>query len=454
MTTTSYDAFLRAKTKHATGTGFEPLFMPDFLFDFQQYLVDWALRKGRAAIFADCGMGKTAMQLTWAQNVVQKTNKPVLILAPLAVSDQTIAEAAKFGIDAIRSRDGSGIGKITVTNYERLHYFSPRDFAGIVCDESSILKNIDGATQKHIAEFNKTIAYRLLCTATAAPNDFFELGTSSEALGYLGARDMMTMFFKEEEPNKYLGRNRREWRLRGHAELPFWKWVCSWARACRKPSDIGFSDERFQLPKLIERQTIVKNSIPRDGMLFPIQAVGLEEEREERKANIKERCELVAKICGDHDGPTVSWCQYNIEGDMLEQMITGARQIKGSMRDEEKEEIFQAFATGQLQKLVTKPKIGCFGLNWQHCNRITTFPSHSYEQYYQAVRRCWRFGQEKPVYVDIVSTEGESGVTANLQRKADNAERMFTSLVAFMNDAMKIDKTEYGTTKEMIPSWL
>jgi superfamily II DNA or RNA helicase len=450
-----YAEFLRRKQQHADNSGFDPLWMPEFLFDFQQYLVDWALVKGRAAIFADCGLGKTAMQLVWAQNVVQKTNKPVLILTPLAVSDQTVREAAKFGLTAVRSREGKGIGELTVTNYERLHYFNPADFAGVVCDESSILKNIDGATQKHIREFNKRIPYRLLCTATAAPNDFLELGTSSEALGYLGARDMVTMFFKEKLDAGGPGWQRQKrWLLRGHAEGPFWRWICSWARACRKPSDLGFSDGNFNLPKLVERQIVVHNSVAREGMLFPVQAVGLQEEREERRANLVERCELVADIISPYDDPCVSWCQYNNEGDMLERMIPGARQIKGSMKDEEKEEIFNAFASGELSKLITKPKIGCFGLNWQHCNRITTFPSHSYEQYYQAVRRCWRFGQTRPVYVDIVSTEGEAGVTANLQRKAEQAERMFTNLVQFMNDALKIEKTQYGTTKEELPSWL
>lgn len=451
----TYTEFLGKKLKHADNSGFDPLWMPDFLFDYQQYLVDWALVKGRAAIFADCGLGKTAMQLVWAQNVRQKTNKPVLILTPLAVSAQTIAEANKFGIEAHRSQDGSVSGDITVTNYERLHYFNPTDFAGVVCDESSILKNIDGATQKLVKEFNKAIPYRLLCTATAAPNDFMELGTSSEALGYLGARDMVTMFFKEKLDSNGPGwQSQKKWMLRGHAERPFWRWVCSWARACRKPSDIGFNDERFNLPTLTENEIVIESSTPRDGFLFATPAIGLREEREERRVTLKERCSRVAELCQNHDGASVSWCHLNDEGDMIEKLIPEARQIKGSMSDEEKEEILIAFQSGELKKLVIKPKIGCFGLNWQHCNHVVTFASHSWEQYYQSVRRCWRFGQEHPVTVDIISTEGEAGIAANLQRKAKQSEVMFNHLVEFMNNELNVGKVEYGTTKEKLPSWL
>ena len=450
-----YSEFLARKQKHADNSGFDPLWIPDFLFDFQQYLVDWSLRKGRAAIFADCGMGKTPMALVWAQNVKQKTNKPVLIVAPLAVSQQFIGEADKFGINAVRSREGQGLGDITVTNYERLHYFNADDFGGIVCDESSILKNCDGSTRKTVTDFSKKLNYRLLCTATAAPNDFHELGTSSEALGYLGSRDMMTMFFKEKISEFGVGwMNRRAFCLRGHAEEAFWRWVCSWARSCRKPSDLGFSDERFVLPELIEVEQVVENSTPREGFLFATPAIGLREEREERRVTIKERCELVASIVDSEKSPAVSWCQLNDEGDLLEKLIPGAKQVKGNMSDEAKEEILIAFQQGQLDRLVIKPKIGCFGLNWQHCHRITTFPSHSWEQYYQAVRRCWRFGQVNPVTVNIIATEGEQGISANLQRKATQSEEMFNSLVRCMSNELSIQQTAYGIEKEKIPSWL
>lgn len=450
-----YAEFLNKKLRHADNSGFEPIWMPDFLFDFQQYSVDWALRKGRAALYYDCGMGKTPMQLVWSQNVVQKTNKPVLIVAPLAVSHQFVNEANKFGIKATRSADGKNISDITVTNYERLHYFNAADFGGIACDESSRLKHLEGATQKAVTEFMTSIPYRLLCTATAAPNDFLELGTSSEALGYLGARDMVTMFFKEKLDAGGPGWQRQKrWLLRGHAEQPFWRWVCSWARACRKPSDLGFSDDGFILPELIETEQVVKNSTPRDGMLFATPAIGLREEREERRVTIKERCSLVAELSSAHKGATVSWCHLNDEGDMLEKMIPGAKQVKGSMSDDEKEEILIAFQSGELDKIVIKPKIGCYGLNWQHCNQVTTFPSHSWEEYYQAVRRCWRFGQLNPVTVNIISTEGEVGIAANLKRKSDQAEAMFNHLVRHMSNELSIDKIAYGTKQEMEIPWL
>jgi hypothetical protein len=324
-----------------------------------------------------------------------------------------------------------------------------------VCDESSILKNCDGSTRKTVTDFSKKLNYRLLCTATAAPNDFHELGTSSEALGYLGSRDMMTMFFKEKISEFGVGwMNRRMFCLRGHAEEAFWRWVCSWARSCRKPSDIGFSDEKFALPKLIETEQVVQNSTPREGFLFSTPAIGLREEREERRVTIKERCELVASIVDAEKSPAVSWCHLNDEGDLLEKMIPGAKQVKGSMSDEAKEEILIAFQQGQLDRLVIKPKIGCFGLNWQHCHRITTFPSHSWEQYYQAVRRCWRFGQVNPVTVNIIATEGEQGISANLQRKATQSEEMFNSLVRCMSNELSIQQTAYGIEKEKIPSWL
>ena len=451
---TQYCEFLDTKRQEGTGSGFDPVWLPDWLYDFQRSLTGWAIRKGRAAIFADCGLGKTPMQLVWAENVVRKTNKPVLILTPLAVSHQTEREAAKFGIDAARSADGSLPAKIVVTNYERLHYFNPDDFAGVVCDESSIIKNFDGKRKAEITEFMRTRPYRLLCTATAAPNDFFELGTSSEALGYLGHTDMLTRFFKQETKKDYLGWGRTKYRFRGHAEEPFWRWVCSWARVCRRPSDLGFSDERFVLPPLVEREQTIENSTPRPGMLFSTPAKGLQEQREERRITIKERCERAAELAVGHDGATVLWCHLNPEGDLLEKLIPDALQVAGSMDDEKKEERLLAFQAGELRTLVTKPKIGCFGLNWQHCHNVVTFPSHSWEQYYQAVRRCWRFGQDRDVVVNVITTVGERDVIRNLQRKAKQADQMFESLTKYANRALHIETTNGFKHKERVPQWL
>lgn len=446
------DIMLRRVTWH-DGTGFDPVIIHDFAFDFQKSLIEYACRKGRAAIFADCGLGKTAMQLSWADNVLRKTNRPVLLLTPLAVAQQTQEEAAKFGIEAAVSRDGKNASGITITNYERLHYFDPADFAGVVCDESSAIKNFDGKRKEQVTEFMSDMDYRLLCTATAAPNDYHELGTSSEALGYLGFRDMVTTFFTQVTEHDHLGWGRTKYRLRGHAEHPFWRWVVSWARACRKPSDLGFSDDGYDLPPLIENEHIVENSTPRDGFLFSVPARGLREEREERRLNLSKRCELMAELSQGHE-PCVNWCQLNAEGDLLEQMIPDSVQVKGSMRDDEKEEKLQAFSRGEIKTLVTKPKIGCWGLNWQHCNKVNTFPSHSFEQYYQAVRRCWRFGQQRPVTVNVIATEGESGIVANLREKQERTEAMFKNLVACMNREISMDARHDFSDREELPSWL
>ena len=462
----NYTTFLQEKAQSDFCSGFEPIWMPDFLFDFQRSLVEWAILKGKAAIFADCGLGKTPMQLVWAENVIRKTNKPVLIVTPLAVSLQTYHEAAKFGIQAERANDGHARKGITITNYEQLHKFNADDFAGMVCDESSILKSFDGARRGEITEFMRKLPYRLLCTATAAPNDYIELGTSSEALGNLGHTDMLGRFFKNDQntikPTQYLHRGqnfqtiyeKNKWRFKGHAELPFWKWVCSWARAVRRPSDLGFEDRDFILPPLIEQEHHVNvESLP-DGMLFALPAVGLKEQREERRRSIRERCEKVAALVADTKEPALVWCHMNDEGDLLEELIPDAAQVSGKDSDEVKEDRFISFAAGKLRVLITKPKIGAWGLNFQHCHHVTFFPSHSFEQYYQGVRRCWRFGQKHPVQVDVITTEGEQQVLKNLQRKAAAADKMFSDLVACMNDAMEIDRGVSYTQKEECPAWL
>lgn len=459
----TYAKFLNKKTHLAGKFGFKPISMPDCLFDFQSYLVDWSIRKGRAAIFADCGMGKTPMQLVWADNVVRKSNRPVLLLTPLAVSSQTVQEAEKFGIDAVRSGNGEFEGKrIIVTNYERLHKFNPSDFSGMVCDESSILKNFDGMTKAAITDFMRKLKYRLLCTATAAPNDYIELGTSSEALGDLGYMDMLGQFFNTSDKSlhphsraytshKIMG---GKFRFKSHAEGDFWRWLCSWARACRKPSDLGFDDGRFILPPLEIKEHRVASSRPMSDRLFTVPAKGLKEQRRERRHTIKERCEKAAGLACSHDGPVVIWCHLNDEGNLLEKLIPGCIQIAGKDSDAKKEEKLIAFSTGQVRALITKPVIGAWGLNWQHCNRMVMFPSHSFEQYYQSIRRSWRFGQKRTVHVDLVSTEGEADVMANLNRKAEAADKMFSMIVQEMNNELRIKNQIKFSSKVESPSWL
>jgi hypothetical protein len=453
---TSFQVFLDRKAQLEGMHGFDPTYLHPDLFDFQSDLVTWAVNKGRAAIMADCGLGKTLMQLVWAQNVVERTNGNVLILAPLAVSGQIVREAEKFGIEASKSNDGRPSGKITITNYEKLDKFDSSDFVGCVCDESSVLKNFNGARKTEITAFMRKMKYRLLCSATAAPNDYIELGTSSEALGYLGHMDMLNRFFKNDLNNSASGRMRGQvikWRFKGHAEIPFWQWVSGWARAVRKPSDLGYSDDRFILPPLVEHQHVVSARVQADGMLFSLPAVGLAEQRDERNRTIQERCETAAALV-DTGQPAIVWCHGNEEGKLLRSMIGGSVEVAGSDSDDAKEERLLAFASGQARVLVTKPKIGAWGLNFQHCNHMTFFPSHSFEQYYQAVRRCWRFGQKRPVRVDIVATEGEADVLKNLQRKSAQADRMFEGMVAQMNNAVSIGRQRNFTKEMEIPTWL
>lgn len=461
----NYEDFLTGKTHDGADHGFEPISLPPEMFDFQVSLTEWALRKGRAAIFADCGLGKTLCQLAWADNIVRKTNKPVLILTPLAVTHQTVAEAEKFGIDAKRSGDGviPDSPTIVVTNYERLHYFDKSAFAGVVCDESGILKNFDGSTRKAITDYMRKVPYRLLCTATAAPNDFIELGTSSEALGYLGYTDMLGRFFKSDSdsirPFAFGLRGQfnsgSRWRLKGHAELPFWRWICSWARAARKPSDLGFKDDAFILPPLSATEHVIEARTRAPGMLFSTPAIGLQEQREERRGTIGERCEKVASLVNDTGKPALVWCHLNVEGDRLEKLIPDAVQIAGKDSDEAKEEAFTRFVKGDIRVLVTKPSIGAWGLNFQHCSHVTLFPSHSFEMYYQGIRRCWRFGQKNPVHTDIVTSEGERGVLANLQRKADMADKLFSNLISEMHRGEAVDLGRTAkTAKVEAPTWL
>jgi hypothetical protein len=452
-----YEDFLHAKAQLESDGGFSPVFMPEFLFDFQASIVEWAVKKGRAAIFADCGMGKTPMELVWAENVVRKTGGNVLILTALAVSGQMAREADKFGIKATRSIDGTVYPGITIANYEKLHLFNPRDFAGCVCDESSILKNFAGARKLEITGFMRKIEYRLLATATAAPNDYIELGTSSEALGYLGHMDMLNRFFRNDMNNSATGRiggKTMQWRFKGHAEKPFWQWVCSWARAIRKPSDLGFDDRQFILPPLTEKEHIVEANQLGDGMMFAMPAVGLDEQREERRRTVQERCERVAALVNNTGKPALVWCHMNEEGNLLEKLIGDATQVSGANSDEVKEDRLLAFADGRSRVLITKPKIGAWGLNFQHCDHVTFFPSHSFEQYYQGVRRCWRFGQKNPVHVDIITTEGEKGVLSNLQRKAAQSEKMFGNLVSEMNSELFINRQNAITNNMELPTWL
>jgi hypothetical protein len=409
-------------------------------------------------------MGKTPQHLVWSENVLRHSGKSVLTLCPLAVAQQTVREAEKFGVEVHRCNDGKPKRGINITNYEKLHLFDRNDFGAVVCDESSILKSFNGKRRGEITEFMRTMPYRLLCTATAAPNDYTELGTSSEALGELGHMDMLARYFKNDQNTCDTRLMRRQspamggpvsrgWRFKGHAEVPFWRYVCSWARAARRPSDWGFADQGFDIPPLIESEHIVETKTLADGMLFAMPATNMREERDERRRTIQERCEMAAKLVDDGE-PAVIWCHLNDEGDSLVEMIPDARQVSGTMADEEKEEVYEDFSAGRLRVLVIKPKIGAWGLNWQHCAHVVSFASHSYEQYYQAVRRCWRFGQKRPVRSDLIATEGERGAKENMKRKSDAADRMFSLLVEHMGHAIRSTDPRLFDKATEVPAWL
>lgn len=450
----SYESFLQKKRHISSNDGFVPVFMPDFLFDFQKSLVEFSVLGGRRAIFADCGMGKTPMQLVWAENIVRKTNGKVLILTPLSVASQTAEEGQKFGIEVYKSVDGiiPSTKKIIVCNYEKLKHFNPCDFVGVVCDESSIIKNFDGSRKGQITDFMKKIKYRLLCTATAAPNDYVELGTSSEALGHLGYIDMLSMFFKNDEESLHPAFFRSKWRFKRYAEIDFWRWMTSWAKACRKPSDLGFKDNKFILPSLNVQDCIV-SSLPLPGRLISVSSKRWDEERKERQISLNSRCEQATKELQKTESG-IAWCHLSAESTLLKKMIKGAEEVKGGDSDEKKEEVFRAFKNKEVRVLVTKPKIAAFGMNWQHCSEMVYFPTHSYEQYYQAIRRCWRFGQKKQVNVKLVYSEALTEITNNMKRKESVCNKMFSEFIKTMNNPLYLTSISKHKTKERMPAWV
>jgi hypothetical protein len=446
-----YKTFLENK-KHSIGNfGFEANYIPEIAFDFQKFIIEKAVKKGRIAIFADTGLGKTLIQLSIAKNIIQHTNKKVLILTPLAVAFQFILEAEKLGIDDIEySKDGKHTKKIVICNYERLHYFNSEDFVGVILDESSILKNFDGAIKWNVTTFCKKIPYRFLSTATPAPNDYIEFGTSSEALGYFPYMDMLTKFFANNENNVRPQDIGTKWYLKPHAKNEFFSWLNQWSISIKKPSDLGFSDERYKLPNLIENKVFVKNEknwiIDGQVMMFNGIAKTMSEVREEQKGTFKERCEKAVELANNKT--SVYWCNFNDEGDLLDEMDKDAIQLKGGMTIEKKEDILLNFANGNIKRIITKPKITSFGLNWQHCNHTVYFPTWSYEQYYQSIRRFWRFGQAKDVTVDLVLSDGQKRIIDTLLYKTNKAIEFNKLIQSNINGVVDLSKKEF--TKEII----
>jgi superfamily II DNA or RNA helicase len=428
-----YQEYINAKMMTADAVGFDaPELHPD-LFGYQVDIVRWALKRGRAAIFADCGMGKTFMQLEWARRVCDHSGGRVLILCPLAVAEQTVAEAAQFGIDATVSRDGIVRSRITITNYENMHRFDLGDFAGLVLDESSIIKSYDGKTRTEILRQSVEVHYRLACTATPAPNDHIELGNHAQFCGIMSREEMLATYFIHDTSG---GTN--AWRLKGHGASAFWDWVATWAVSIRKPSDIGHSDDGFVLPPLnvIDHMIKVDHSSAADGMLFRMQALSLSELRAEARLTRPLRVAETAALVNGTTDPWIVWCHTNAESSELVAAIDGAVEIKGSDKPDIKAGRMLGFSRGEFRVLVTKPSIAGFGMNWQHCHNVAFVGlTHSYEQFYQAVRRCWRFGQDCPVDVHVMVAETEQSVLRSIQSKQQAADTMAEQMTAAMRDA-------------------
>jgi hypothetical protein len=443
-----YLQFLESKKHTQVDFGIKPNFIPDAMFDYQKHVAQYAIKKGRCAVFLDTGLGKTIIELVIAKNYIQETNKPVLIITPLAVAFQFIKEAEKFGIDDISySKDGNFKTKIVVCNYERLEHFNSIDFDCVILDESSILKNFDGAIKQQVTTFLKKIKYRFLFTATPSPNDFIELGTSSEALGYLGYTDMLTKFFKNNGNSIDIRHAGCEWYLKPHAEKDFWRWIASWSISMRKPSDLGYSDSLHNLPELKEVETIIRNENPLaingQHSLFALPAQNFFEIKAEVRSTINQRCEMAVEKAKKHE-LSVYWVNLNDEAALISKLDSDTKEVKGKMNVDEKEEILLAFSNGQIKKLITKTSITAFGLNWQHCNHTTYFPTYSYEQYYQAIRRFWRFGQKRPVFVDLILSDGQTRIMESLMVKKDKAINMFENLTKQTNAEFKIERKEFN----------
>lgn len=447
-----YKEFIKSKQKRSEDFGVEVHNLNPALFEWQAQIVRWALRKGRAAIFADCGMGKTFMQLEWASRVPGD----VVLLTPLAVGAQTEREAARFGIDAKVSNDGSRAAKVTIINYEKLHKINAGDYAGVVLDESSILKSMDGRTKNDLISMFGGTRFRLACTATPAPNDHMELGNHAAFLGVSTMPEMLATYFCHD------GGETSVWRLKGHAVDDFWRWVASWAMMIRKPSDIGFADDGYDLPPLNIHVHEVQSNIKREGELFAMPALALDEQRKARRATLESRVRMAADIANGADGQVLVWCELNDESDALERSIQDAVAVSGSDDDESKSARMMGFATGDYRCLVTKPKIAGFGMNWQECSEMVFVGlSHSYEQFYQAVRRCWRFGQKNAVNVHIVTSDAERAILDSIQSKQAKADEMVAQMVEKMADTMRnelghassMSRAQYVERKVVGDSW-
>jgi len=467
-----YSDFLAKKSLTSSASGLQgPFSLPEMMFPFQKDCVTWALKRGRAAIFSGTGLGKTIQQLAWAREVVKAhidNNPKVLILAPLAVAKQTVREGQKFGIAVafVRNQDQVNLlaatgHSIFISNYEMLHQFQPDEFTGIILDESSILKAYSGKIRNQIISYFASTPFRLACTATPAPNDYEELGNHSEFLGIMDRSEMLASFFVHD------GGETQKWRLKGHAEKAFWQWVCEWAVMIRMPSDLGYPDDNFKLPGLNMSEYIVevgKDFAYKTGNLFAQEAKTLNEQRKARRASIDDRVSKAVELVKANPSESwLIWCDLNDESQAIAKAISGAAEVTGSDSEEVKEQRMMDFASSKIPYLVSKPKICGFGMNWQHChNMIFVGLSHSYEAMFQAIRRCYRFGQLYPVNVHIITSDAEGAVLENVKRKEKDFEIMCAQMLDNMREtqrqnvlsAQKTLDNYDASTIMVLPLWL
>lgn len=455
-----YQSFLASKRIAFEASGFT-VAKADInprLFDWQRDIVRWALKRGRAALFQDCGLGKTAQQLEWASHVHRRTHGRVLVLAPLAVASQTLREAGKFQIEspiAHVHEQADCIDGINVTNYERLHLFDCQSFAGVVLDESSILKGFTGATKRQLLTSFKDTKYKMACTATPAPNDLMELGNHAEFLGAMPSNEMLSVWFINDsmQVGKY--------RLRKHAVKDFWTWVASWAVCLSTPADLGGDDTGYVLPPLRVYEHVVESGAAGPGMLFNMGGISATNVHQEKRAALPQRSAKVGEIVNADDSQWAIWCDTNYEADAIKAVVKDAIEVRGSDSDKHKEDAFDGFASGRYRNIITKAEIAGFGLNWQHCHKTTWFAGYSYEKFYQAIRRLWRFGQNSPVDVHIVMTDAEQSIADVLRRKEQDHDQMKSEMAhamrEFQMDAVygrrKLRKYTPAHAME-VPSWL
>ena len=428
-----YESFIASKGFADVPTGFDCDVPIGPLFDFQAVCVKWALKRGRAALFEDTGLGKTLQQVIWAQYVCEHTGGNVIIAAPLCVAQQTVEEAASFGITIKYCRcDADVESGITITNYEMLEHFDLESFVGVVLDESSILKSVNGKTRQFITDAFRRTPYKLSCTATPSPNDWMELGNQAEFLGVMTAVEMLSTFFTHD------GGDTGKWRLKGHGKVKFWEWMATWAICIRNPADLGFDGSRYVLPPLNLVEHVVESGELLPGQLFPIVAQSLTERRQAKRGSMESRLELAARLANDRAASCIVWCHLNEESERLTKMIDGAVEVTGSMPIEEKTRNIMAFTHGEKRVLVSKASICGAGMNWQFCDtEIFAGMNDSYEEFYQAVRRCYRFGQKNTVTAHIITADTEGAVKDNIARKQAQSDAMAEEMVAYMRDLTK-----------------